>query len=142
MPLADIEIVAQGVPPNPRDALTGNAQPLVRELRDMLSRLVESGEPGAVDLRAMPLSQADLEWLSDRLGQGEVRILLDAEGESTITETQAPGVWWITHRNQKGTVVSEFIEITWVPELVAAQREDAKLGLAYLDNLILDLSQS
>lgn len=142
MALSDIGIVVQG-PAEPRgDTLTGNAQPVLREIRDLLQRLIDSGETGAIDLRAMPLSDADLLWLAGQLGEGEVQVSLNTDGRSTITETQAPAVWWVTHRNAKDKVVSEFIEITWVPDLVAAQREDAKLGLAYLDSLILDLSQS
>lgn len=140
--LARIGIVVQGSAPADNEVLTGNAQPLLREVRDLLQRLIDSGESGAIDLRAMPLSEADLLWLAGQLGKGEVMIKLNMNGESTIVETQAPGVWWVTHHNEKGKVVSEFIEVTWVPELVAAQREDAKLGLVYLDSLIYDLSQS
>lgn len=142
MALSDIGIVVRQTAQPEGSALTGNAQPVLREVRDLLQRLVETGEPGAIDLRSMPLSEEDLAWLADQLGEGEVKISLDANGPSTITETQAPGVWWITHRNEKDKVVSEFIEITWVPDLVAAQREDAKLGLVYLDSLIYGLSQS
>lgn len=140
MALSDIGIVVQQTPPAGGDALTGNAQPLLREIRDLLQRLTDSGETSAIDLRAMPLSEADLLWLAGQLGEGEVSISLNTDGPSTIVETQAPGVWWVTHRNEKGRVVSEFIEITWVPDLVAAQRDDARLGLAYLNGLILDLT--
>lgn len=142
MPLSDIGIVVQGPAAPDGDTLSGNAQPVLREIRDLLQRLIDSGETGAIDLRAMPLNDADLLWLSGQLGEGEVRVVLNTEGRSTITETQAPAVWWVTHRNEKDKVVSEFIEITWVPELVAAQREDAKLGLAYLDSLIFDITAS
>lgn len=142
MALSDIGIVVEGAATTAGDTLTGNAQPLLREIRDLLQHLVDSGETGAIDLRAMPLSDADLLWLAGQLGEGEVRVILDSGGRSSITETQAPGVWWVTHRNEQDKVVSEFIEIAWVPELVAAQREDARLGLVYLDSLIFDLSPS
>jgi len=133
--LGDIGIVVQG-PAGDGDALTGNAFAVLREVRALLDNLLESDQPGAVDLRAMPLSDADLAWLASRLGRGEVRIELTAGGPSTIVETQASGVWWVTHRNERDKVVAEFIEVAWVPNLVAAQREDAKLGSAYLDTLI------
>jgi hydrogenase-1 operon protein HyaF len=142
MALSDIGVVVQGPAASGNDDLTGNAQAVLREVRGLLQRLLESGETGAIDLRAMPLSDADLRWLARQLGEGEIRVTLDAGGRSTITETQAPGVWWVTHRNEQDKVVSEFMEITWVPDLVATQREDAILGLAYLDKLMVDLSQS
>lgn len=138
--LARIGIVVEGGARPADDVLTGNAPPLLREIRDLLQRLIDTGEGGAIDLHAMPLSAADLHWLAGQLGEGEVKVSLNSGGVSSITETQAPGVWWVTHRNERDKVVSEFIEVCWVPELVAAQPEDAGLGLDYLDSLVLDLA--
>lgn len=128
------------IPIEPAPPLSGNAPPLLRELAEMLRRLVDTGEPATLDLSALPLTPADLDWLREKLGQGEVAAQVQAEGESTFDETACPGVWWVTHRNEKGAVSSEFIEVAFVPELVKAHPEDIKIGLEHLDYLISDLS--
>ena len=138
MPLDAIPVVA--VPPGLRAGeLSGNAPALLREIVEMVRRLIAVGEPSAIDLQALPLTPADLAWLRERLGEGEVRITLDADGESSLTEMNCPGVWWVTHRNPRGAVVSEFVEVAFVPEVVKAHQEDVEIGLEHLELLISDL---
>jgi hydrogenase-1 operon protein HyaF len=120
--------------------LSGNAPVLLREIAELAHRLLDSGEASAIDLRALPLTPADLEWLRETLGQGQVVATLAAEGESMLSETVCPGVWWVTHHNENGAVASEFIEVTFVPELLKAHPEDVKIGLEHLELLISDLS--
>ncbi len=126
-------------PPPTEPGLTGNALPLLREISEMLRRLLESGETAAIDLSALPLTPADLGWLRDKLGEGEIAVTLQANGESTINETACPGVWWVTHHNENGAVTTEFIEVTLVPELVKAHPQDVAIGWEYLELLISDL---
>ena len=122
--------------------LSGNAPVLLREIAELGLRLVATGESAAIDLRALPLTTADLDWLRETLGQGQVKASLEAEGESTLSETVCPGVWWVTHHNEHGAVASEFIEVTFVPELLKAHPDDIKIGLEHLELLISDLSCS
>lgn len=124
----------------PHAALTGNAGVVLREIAEKVRMLVDAGEASTIDLLAMPLSAADLDWLRERLGAGEVRITLDAEGESSLNETSCPGVWWVTHRTTQGGVASAFIEVAVVPELAKAPIDDVAAGLERLDLLISDLS--
>ena len=139
MPLDAIPVVA--VPPGLRAGeLSGNAPALLREIAEMLRRLLSSGDASAIDLQALPLTPADREWLREHLGVGEIAITLNADGESSLNETACPGVWWVTHRNPRGAVVSEFIEVVFVPEVVKAHHEDVVIGLEHLDLLISDLS--
>jgi len=119
--------------------LTGNAPPLLRELAEQVKRLLESGEPSAIDLSALPLTPADFDWLRERLGSGEISVTLQASGESTLDETACPGVWWVTHRNEQGAVTSQFIEVAFVPELVKAHPQDVEIGREQLELLISDL---
>ena len=120
--------------------LSGNAPPLLHELEEMVRRLLDSGETSAIDLGALPLTPADLDWLRIGLGEGEIAVTLHANGESTLSETASPGIWWVTHRNEKGAVTSEFIEVAFAPELVKAHPQDVKMGLERLELLISDLS--
>lgn len=119
--------------------LTGNAQPLLHELLERVRSLLETGEPSAIDLSALPLTPADLDWLREILGPGEIAVTLQANGESSLSETGCSGVWWVTHRNEKGAVTSEFIEVAFVPELVKAHPQDVLIGQEHLELLIADL---
>lgn len=126
-------------PPSGGPGLTGNAPPLLLELAEQVRRLLASGEPAAIDLSALPLTPADLDWLRDRLGSGEIAITLQANGESTLNETACPGVWWVTHRNEQGVVTAQFLEVAFVPELVKAHPEDVAIGLEQLELLLTEL---
>jgi len=143
MPLDAIPVVVVNSAANQSggDAgLSGNAPVLLRELAELTRRLLDAGEESAIDLRALPLTPADLDWLREALGQGQVTANLEAEGESTLSETVCPGVWWVTHHNENGAVVSEFIEVTFIPELLKAHPDDVAIGLEHLELLISDLS--
>ena len=129
-----IHVVPPGEP-----GLTGNAPPLLREVAEQMRRLLDNGEPSAIDLSALPLTPADLDWLREKLGSGEISVTLQASGESTLNETACPGVWWVTHHNEQGAVTSQFIEVAFVPELVKAHPQDIQLGLEYLELMLPDL---
>jgi len=138
MSLDAIPIHVVNTPPaNP--GLTGNAPPLLREISELLHRLLETGETAAIDLSALPLTPADLDWLRGKLGEGEIAVTLQASGESTLNETACPGVWWVTHHNEQGAVTSQFIEVAFVPELVKAHPQDVEIGWEHLKLLISDL---
>ena len=124
--------------PSAGTGLSGNAPPLLRELLELLRRLLDTGESAAIDLSALPLTPADLDWLRETLGKGEIAVTLQADGESTLDETACPGVWWVTHHNEKGTVTSQFIEVAFVPELVKAHPRDIEIGLEHLELLLSD----
>jgi len=126
-------------PPSGEPGLTGNARPLLRELAEQVKRLLETGETSAIDLSALPLTPADLDWLREKLGAGEIAVTLQASGESTLNETACPGIWWVTHRNEQGAVTSQFIEVAFVPELVKAHPQDVAIGLENLEFMISDL---
>ena len=125
--------------PSAEPGLTGNAPPLLRELAEQVKRLLATGESSAIDLSALPLTPADLDWLREKLGSGEIRVTLQANGESTLDETACPGIWWVTHHNEQGAVTSQFIEVAFVPELVKAHPQDVQIGYEYLELMIADL---
>lgn len=138
MSLEAIPVHVINTPPT-EPGLTGNAQPLLREISELLHRLLEAGQSGTIDLSALPLTPADLDWLQEKLGEGEIAVTLQANGESTLNETACPGVWWVVHHNMQGAVTSQFIEVAWVPELIKAHPKDVEIGSEYLDLLISDL---
>jgi hydrogenase-1 operon protein HyaF len=127
VPLEGIAVVEA-----PPEALSGNAEALLREIAALLQQLIERGEGGCIDLQSLPLTPSDRSWLAERLGKGEVEIELEAAGRSTIRESGLPGVWWITHRGPGGRTQSEFIEVARIPDIVLPPPEDMRDGLERL----------
>lgn len=124
-----------GIPVKVVDDLSAaNAHAILREVEALLQRLVDGGEAGAIDLRALPLVPADLELLARELGEGEVSASIQANGLSVVNETAYAGVWWVTHHDENDAVVAEFIEVCAIPEVLKSQHVD-------MDNALVRLRQ-
>ena len=104
--------------------LTWNVKPILHEVRHALEKLINKGEASIIDLRSIPLAPGEEETIIDTLGHGEVHARLDALGPSEIYETQYAGVWLVTHYNDNDNIVSRFIEVTELPDVLKSQRED------------------
>jgi len=112
--------------------LTWNTRPILFEVRHALEELLDSGETSIIDLRSIPLAPGEEETILKTLGQGEVHAHLSALGPSEIYETRYAGVWLITHYNEEEAIVSRFIEITKLPDILKSQQEDMSYALAEL----------
>jgi hydrogenase-1 operon protein HyaF len=115
---------------------SGNVPLLLNELRHALERLLADGTPHAIDVRAIPLAPGEEQRLLGALGEGELVAQLEAQGRSEIRESAYPGIWCITHYDAAGSVVGRFIEVTFMPALLASQRPDVELGLARLSRAL------
>jgi hydrogenase-1 operon protein HyaF len=104
--------------------LTWNVKPILHEVRHALEKLLNKGEASIIDLRSIPLAPGEEETIIDTLGHGEVHARLDVLGPSEIYETQYAGVWLVTHYNDNDNIVSRFIEVTELPDVLKSQRED------------------
>ncbi len=124
------------IPPGPAHGRTGMSDAILREIEQVLAHFVETGESGAINLRAMPMTDADRGELEDKLGQGEVSVILTVAGTSEIWETAISGVWWVRHRGEGGRIVSEEIVVTRVPEILTTHPDDAREGLVRLQALL------
>ena len=102
----------------PAGPASGLAMALGHEILAHLDQLLASGEPGALDLKSMPMSPADYRALRSLLGEGEIDLTLELDGPTRIRETAFPGVWWIQHRDAAGTILAENIEINRVPQFL------------------------
>lgn len=112
--------------------LTWNARPILFEVRHALEELLDSGQTSIIDLRSIPLAPGEEETIINTLGQGEVHASLSALGPSEIYETRYAGVWLITHYNEEKAIVSRFIEITKLPDILKSQTEDMSNALIAL----------
>lgn len=112
--------------------LTRNVRPILFEVRHALDALLDKGETSIIDLRSIPLAPGEEETILKALGQGEVHARLNALGPSEIYETRYAGVWLITHYNEDEAMVSRFIEITRLPDILKSQTEDMSKALTEL----------
>jgi len=119
------------------DELTHNVKPLLHEIKHALDNLIETGKTTIIDLRSLPLAPGEEEKILNTLGQGEVQAQLNALGVSDITETQYAGVWIVTHYNDEQHIISRFIEVTTMPEILCSQTEDV---MEAYSRLTLDLA--
>lgn len=116
--------------------LLGGIRPLLREIEARLAALVATGQGGSIDLRSLPLSPAEAAELDAALGSGEVRATVASFGETTVRETALHGVWRVTHRDEAGNVVGDFIEVCQVPDILKTHAADAHAALAALRDRI------
>ena len=116
--------------------LTWNVKPILHEIRHALEKLLKDGETSIIDLRSIPLAPGEEETIIETLGHGEVHARLDVLGSSEIYETQFTGVWLVTHYNEDDSIVSRFIEVTEIPDVLKSQREDVTHAL---DELVAKL---
>jgi len=112
--------------------LTRNVVPLLHEIRHGLARWLENGDTTTIDLRGIPMAPGEEARIIDTLGVGEVQARMSALGPSEITETRYPGVWLVTHYNGENEVIGKFIEVCDMPQILKAQTEDIREGLAQL----------
>ncbi|MHB1099254.1 MAG: hydrogenase expression/formation C-terminal domain-containing protein, partial [Burkholderiales bacterium] len=108
----------------------GNLAALLAEIAARLERLSAGGKGGAIDLRALPFSPEEYDALRQHLGRGEVSVRIEAIGPSEIFETRYPGLWWVTHCNAEGDIISDLLEITNIPEIIKSHPHDIRAGLA------------
>lgn len=122
--------------------LSGNADPILSEIQSLLNDLVTSGKSASIDLRSLPLLPGDYEKLKEVLGQGEVSATIDAMGPTQVCETAVHGVWWVTHYNSDETIIAEFIEVTYIPEILRTHPADARVGLDLLHSRLTPATET
>jgi len=125
----------------PCAAATGMVTAILRELEAALHALLDHGTRHVIDLSAMPLSARDRQALERTLGEGELRMDLQALGHSRIRESSLPGIWWLRHEGPDGRLLAEHIEVATVPAIVAAHADDLATTRIRLAALIEQVSR-
>ena len=119
------------------------AKTLLHELQAMLKTLLDTGQNGTLDLRALPaLGEDGYQFLKEKLGLGEVSAHIQSFGRSEIQETAYPGIWWVSHYNQDDDILTELIEVNFLPELLKSPRDDVALGQVMLCKFLNELSET
>jgi hydrogenase-1 operon protein HyaF len=112
--------------------LGGGVMAILAELVGLLERLASGDLPATIDLRSLPMSPQDRIALQSALGDGEVQATLDAQGLSSIRETRVPGLWWVEHRDPRGEIIAESIEVTRIPQILMSALDEIGAGAAAL----------
>jgi len=111
---------------------TGMALSVLAEVGRMLETLAGSGEQGSIDLKSLPLSDADRAQLEALLGRGEVHAELELAGASQVWETAYAGVWWIRHRGAGDKIATEEISVCRIPEILITHPVDIEAAAGRL----------
>ena len=101
-----------------------NALPILVELEEHCVRFDQAGTEHSINLTLLPLSEDEIEFLDIRLGRGPVDMLSRAYGKCQVISTLTPNVWWVRYYNSMGTLILNTLEITNMPQVVAAAAED------------------
>lgn len=118
------------------------AKTLLHEIHAKLSVLLDTGDAGVLDLRALPaLGEAGYQFLKEILGVGEVSAEIQSLGCTKIQETAISGIWWVSHYNQEGHILTEVIDISFLPELLQCPKDDVALGQKKLATLLAECDQ-
>lgn len=101
--------------PDPDDARE-NAAGLaaVESILELLRRAERSGEAGRVDLA--PLSAADLAFVDQLLGEGEVSVVAGVTAQAQ--ESVLAGVWRVREYDADGTRTGDYAEIGAFPQVI------------------------
>jgi len=125
--LADIAVRV-----DPGYGLGGGVTAVLFEIAERLEHLAETGQADIIDLRSLPLSPDDRERLQSALGAGEVEATVTIDGISKVRETGIAGVWWIEHRDTRGEVIAELLEIARVPDILSVAHDELGRAAAAL----------
>ena len=121
---------------------TGMIEPVVREIAAMLEKLARDGVEGAIDLRGLPLTDADRAELETLLARGEVHAQINVAGRSEIWETGYAGVWWIRHFGADGRVASETVSVTSIPDILKSDPADVARAAGLLKDDLSDTDRT
>jgi hydrogenase-1 operon protein HyaF len=101
-----------------------NAPAIARELLAQAQQHLPGAPAHVVNLTLLPVNEADLASLYDWLGHREVSILSRGYGNCRVTSTRLMNVWWTQYFNSMNTLILNTLEVTPMPEVVLAARED------------------
>jgi hydrogenase-1 operon protein HyaF len=120
-----------------------NAPALLSELRAHWQADTSAlASPHVINLSLLPLSGADVQHLADELGRGTVTLLSRGYGNCRISSTERPATWRVTYYNSEDTPILDTLEVSRVPEVACAARQDLEESAVRLAELLAWLEQA
>ena len=103
-----------------------NAGPVLVALLDVARRHAEAplATPHVINLSLLPFSPQDHQYLAAQLGEGPVQVLSRGYGNCRIGSTATPGIWRVQYYNSSDSLILDTLEVTGVPQVACAARED------------------
>ncbi|HHI71851.1 MAG TPA: hydrogenase expression/formation protein [Rhodobacteraceae bacterium] len=116
---AQPELADETLPPD-----VFNSPPLLTEIAEKAPLAGPGIEAHSINLSLLPHTEADLNYLSGKLGVGDTIVLSRGYGNCRVSSTRTRNVWWVQYYNSQDAVVLNSIEIVPVPEVILAAPED------------------
>lgn len=117
-----------------------NAPALLKEVLVALKDLYEKGEEHIIYTSKLPITEEDRMAILDTLGEGQVKITLQAKGQRIEwRETGIYGVWIGVFFDRDNKPLLETLEMTYFPRLASAQREDVAESIKVLEDRLKEL---
>ena len=113
-----------------------NVPALIHELQEAMDRSGAETPAHVINLTLLPLSPEDAAHLDAVLDGGSVVILSRGFGNCRISSTAARNVWRVQYFNNMQTLILNTIEVTPMPEVALAAREDLLETRGRLDDLV------
>ena len=104
--------------------MSANALPILVELAAHVERFERDQTPHVINLTLLPLSEDEVAFVDERLGRGAIDVLSRAYGKCQVIRTLTPNVWWVRYYNSMDTLILDTFEVTTLPEVALAARED------------------
>jgi len=101
-----------------------NAPALLPEINEHIAKVDHADSPHVINLSLLPHTMEDLALLNELCGKGDITILSRGYGNCRVSSTQTRNVWWVQYYNSQDTLILNSIEVTHLPEVVCAARED------------------
>lgn len=101
-----------------------NAPSIIAELNEQLAKWKPGMPAHAINLTLLPLSVEDVAFLEQRLAGGAVLMLSRGYGNCRILSTLVPNCWRVVYYNSSDTILLNTVEVTDIPEVACAARED------------------
>ncbi len=137
-----IEGASPRLRPLPLPAGAMNVPALVNELQEAMDRAGADTPSHVINLTLLPLSPEDAAHIDAVLDGGTVVVLSRGFGNCRISSTAARHVWRVQYFNNMQTLILNTIEVTTMPEVAVAAREDLLETSTRLAELVQWMSDS
>jgi hydrogenase-1 operon protein HyaF len=119
-----------------------NVPALMHELQEAMDRSGPNTPAHAINLTLLPLSPQDVAHIDAVLDGGSVAILSRGFGNCRIGSTAARNVWRVQYFNQMNMLLLNTVEVTEMPEVAVAAREDLVESHERLASLVQWMGES
>lgn len=101
-----------------------NVMPLLAEISDRMQAHRPGDPPHTINFSLLPVSEIDMEFLQQTLGNGPVQLISRGYGACKVTATGARNVWSVQFFNATNAIILDTLEIGDAPAAACAADQD------------------